>query len=248
MDFGQIYNTLIALSAGLGLVLLVALGVAIRGARPVNRIGWATAFAALGAILTFLGGVMTVTWPLKGFTQFDNIAFGEPALGMGVLLLAGAYLLGARRPWGESLTAPVEPQERQLAIGPTWEHLCRLLQPLSWFAFAMGLALFAIAVVGPVYEPWAAPPAEPITSEFSGTPLIENLFLAVLYALTGLGAVLLPFALMREEPSPEGTLWAIIGGSWLIAGIAWLLFGALNYYTHIGLLINESEAAVISLL
>lgn len=248
MEFGEIYNTLIALAAGVGLLLLVALGLAVRNSRPANRIGWAVAFGALGAVLAFLGGVMTVTWPLEGFTQFDNIAFGEPALGMGALLLAGSYLLGARRPWGEGAGAAVQPQERELASGTSWEHLCRLLQPLSWFAFAMGLALFAIAFVGPIYEPWAAPPSEPITGEFSDTPLVENLFLTAVYALTGLGAVLLPFALNERKPSPEGPLWTIVGGSWLLSGLAWLVFGALNYYTHIGLLINEAEAAVISLI
>lgn len=241
--FGPIYNTLMSLAAGLGLLLLVGLGYQVLRGAQVDRMAWAVAFGALGAVLAFLGGVMTVAWPLTGPTQFDNIAFGEPSLGMGVLLLAGAYLLGARRPWGEGVER-VDPAERRLSLGPAWDHLCRLLLPLSWFGSAMGLALISIAFVGPIYEPWEAPPAEPITSEFSGTPWVENYFLAIVYALTGVGALLLPFALLRERERRAGALWAAIGGSWLLAGLAWLLFGALNYYTHIGLLINETEATL----
>lgn len=50
----------------------------------------------------------------------------------------------------------------------------------------------------------------------------------------GVGAVLFPFALR----SLRSRLWTVIGVVWGLAGIVFLLFGALNYYTHIGLVVN----------
>lgn len=239
-----IYNTLMAVSAGLGLVLIVTMGSRLARGRGVNRHAWAAAFAVLGALLTFLGGVMTVTWPLSGPTAFDNIAFGEPSLALGVLLLAGATLLWRDRLWHDELAGPVDapgglpPSELTAA---SWPRLAALLEPLSWFGFAMGLALIAIAVVGPVYEPWEAPPQEPISGEFADYPWIENTFIAALYALTGIGALLTPFALARRLPERASGLLKAIGVCWGIAGTVFVLFGALNYYTHIGLTINTQE-------
>jgi uncharacterized membrane protein len=42
----------------------------------------------LGAALAVTGGVMTLTWPLKPPTQFDNV-FGEPCFALGVMLVNG---------------------------------------------------------------------------------------------------------------------------------------------------------------
>jgi hypothetical protein len=122
-----------------------------------------------------------------------------------------------------------------------WLRLTALLRPISWFGLVMGLALIAIAVVGPVYEPWEAPPQEPITGEFGDQPALENTFLAILYALTGIGAILLPFALGRESLQRAAGLLKATAVCWLIAGTVWTAFGALNYYTHIGLTINTYE-------
>jgi hypothetical protein len=116
--------------------------------------------------------------------------------------------------------------------------LARLLQPLSWLAFVMGFALIAIAFVGPIYEPWEAPPQEPITGEFTNQQVLENTFLAILYAGTGVGAILLPFALLRESLASARGLLKVVGVLWLVTGAIWAGFGTLNYYTHIGLTIN----------
>ena len=229
-----VYNTIMAVSAGLGLVLIVALGLRLARGRMIDRHGWAAVFMVLGALLALTGAVMTLTWPLSGPTAFDNIAFGEPSLAMGVLLIAGSVLLGGDRFWREA--AGVEPERR---IGRAqWGRLRDLLQPLSWFGLVMGFALLAIALVGPIYEPWEAPPQEPISGEFGDTPILENTFLAILYALTGIGAILLPFALGRESLERAAGLLKAIGACWLIAGVVWTGFGCLNYYTHIGLTIN----------
>jgi uncharacterized membrane protein len=229
-----IYNTLMSVGAGVALLLLVSIGFRMIRGGHVNRGAHAVAFAAIGVLLAFLGAVMTVTWPLSGPTAFDNIVFGEPVLAMGVLLVAGSYLLGSQRFWSLS------PAEDNLA-GTSWSHLAGLLRPLSWFGAAMGLGLIAIAFVGPVYSPWEAPPQEPISSEFSNTEWLENGFISALYLLTGLGAVLLPFALGKDTLTKAKGLLKVIGAFWAITGTAFVLFGALNYYTHIGLTINSYE-------
>ena len=250
--FDPTYNTIMAVSAGLGLVFLVAMVYQLDRGRSVYRPAWAVAFAALGAILVVTGLHMSLTWPLSGPTAFDNIAFGEPSLAMGVMLLAGAWLLGSRRFWPvttASLTSAIDPSD--VAFGDpademtaaSWPHLARLLQPLSWFAFVMGFALVGIGIVGIVYQPWEAPPMEPITGEFNGQQWLENGFLAIMYGVTGLGAILLPFALLHRTFSDARAVLRVVGGCWLVTGAIWAAFGTLNYFTHIGLTINTYNAS-----
>ena len=237
-----IYNTIMAVAAGLALVLLVVMAFHISRGRWIVREAWAAAFVVLGTILTFTGGVMTVTWPLEPPTQFDNIVFGEPCLALGVMLLVGAYLLGSRRFW------PVDVGGVARASGPgteavreLWSRLATLIHPLSWFAGAMGLGLFGIAAAGIQYQLFAAPPSEPISGEFANHPLLEAIFISTLYALMGIGCVLLPVALTRRRELTQDILWRVIGVCWLVAGVVWVGFGALNYFTHIGLIVNENK-------
>jgi uncharacterized membrane protein len=239
------YNTLMAVCAGLGLLMLVSIGFQISRGANLNRHAWAAGFAAPGLLLTFLGAHMTVTWPLSGPTAFDNIVFGEPSLAMGVLLLVGAYLLGSDRYWtAEAMDGSISRRRatsEQTLSRESWPHFARLLGPLSWLAFPMGLALIAIAVVGPVYKPWEAPPNEPITGEFTNQEWLENGFLAIVFLLNGIGALLTPFALRQRILPGASRLMAIIGVCWFLSGAVWLGFGALNYYTHIGLTINTAK-------
>lgn len=232
-----VYNTLMAIPAGLALVMLVVMGRRLARDETVHRHAWATAFAGLGFILTLLGAVMTLTWPLSGPTAFDNIAFGEPSLALGVILLAGSFLLGADRFWRDAPGSDAPAELRR----ESWPRLATLLQPLSWFGAAMGLALIAIAFVGPFYGPWEAPPQEPISGEFADSPWLENTFIALMYAGMGVGAVLVPFALARRSLEKAGGLLKTIGALFAVTGTVWVLFGAMNYYTHIGLTINTYE-------
>jgi len=229
------YNTLMAVSAGLGLVLISVLFIRLDRGLTINRHGWAAVFVVLGAVLTITGAHMSLTWPLSGPTAFDNIAFGEPSLAMGLLLIAGAVLLGGDRFWRDG--TQIDQQDSRISA-TSWPRLRALLQPLSWFGLVMGFALIAIAFVGPVYEPWEAPPQEPISGEFADQPVLENTFLAILYALTGVGAILLPFALGRESLRRATGLLKGVAACWLVAGLVWTGFGVMNYYTHIGLTIN----------
>lgn len=222
------YNTIMAIAAGVGLLLVVALGRQILDPRArIVPEGWAVAFAILGVILTATGLHMTLTWPLAsaGFA-FDNIIFGEPALAFGVLLL-GAALVTWRR---ASLLQAGDSQQRDGRA----EYVRRVSAPASVFVFALGLACFAIAAAGWRYTLFAAPPQEPISGQFAEYPLVEATFISGLYVLVGIGSVLFPFALRGLSR----VLLGITGVTWALAGLAFTLFGALNYFTHIGLIVN----------
>ncbi|WP_037611894.1 DUF981 domain-containing protein [Streptomyces albus] len=216
------YNTLMSVAAGAGLLLVVALGFRLLKGQSVVPDSWALAFGTLGLILFATGLHMTLTWPLagQGF-PFDNIIFGEPALAFGTLLLAAAFFLWQR---GTSLEGPAG-RQRTVAV---------LTGPVSLFVLGMGLACFAIAAAGWKYTLFAAPPEEPISGEFADYPLLEASFISALYVLVGLGAILFP-AVLRRRGGPVA--W-IVGVCWTIGGLAFLLFGALNYFTHIGLIVN----------
>jgi hypothetical protein len=224
----KMYNTLMAVATGVALLLIVSFATKLYRGEVMVYEGWAVAFGALGAILTFLGAHMTVTWPLPKLAPncctHDNIVFGEPALAFGVILLAAAALLWR---YGGAL-----PQRDPADVG-AW--LVAVARPISWFGAAMGLALFAIAVAGVKYKLFAAPPQEPISGEFADHPLVEAIFISALWAVIGLGAVLLPFALRRPTPG----LVNAVRLCWVAGGAVLLAFGVLNYFTHIGLLINS---------
>ncbi|WP_406381505.1 DUF981 family protein [Streptomyces sp. NBC_01618] len=216
------YNTIMAVAAGAGLLLVVALGrLLLASDRTITAEGWVLAFGAVGFTLVTTGLHMTLTWPLagQGF-PFDNIIFGEPALAFGVFLLAASCYLWKRG-------AELNSADRIV-------HTARVAAPISVFVFGLGLACFGIAAAGWKYTLFAAPPEEPISGEFAKWPILEASFMSGLYVLVGLGALLFPFALRR----PRSWLSPVIGVVWGLAGLAFLFFGGLNYFTHIGLIIN----------
>ena len=80
----------------------------------------------------------------------------------------------------------------------------------------------------------AAPPEEPITGRFGHLPWIEALFLGGLWGVIAVGALLFAIAFWARKPGLlRWAYWAI-----LLGGIALLLFGAMNFYTHIGMYTN----------
>ncbi|MGC5343743.1 DUF981 family protein [Streptomyces sp. DT24] len=216
------YNTIMSVAAGAGLLLVVALGRLLLTRRTVTPDGWVLAFGALGFTLVVTGLHMTLTWPLagQGF-PFDNIIFGEPALAFGVFLSAASFYLWKR---GHDIADSPD----RLA------HTARVASPISVFVFGLGLACFGIAAAGWKYTLFAAPPEEPISGEFADMPMLEASFMSGLYVLVGIGALLFPFALLR----PRGWIAPVIGVVWTLAGLAFLFFGGLNYFTHIGLIVN----------
>lgn len=217
------YNTIMAVAAGAGLILLVQFGrELLKDPASVTPDGWALGFGVPGVVLTSTGFHMTVTWPLaEGGFPFDNIIFGETSLGFGVLLLAAAFYLWRRG--------------REVMVGPeAITHLKKVAKPVSISVLGMGLGLLGLAVAGVRYQLFAAPPQEPISGTFADYPLVEAIFISGLLALVGVGAALFPLALRDGAV----VVRKIIGWFWGIAGVALLLFGALNFFTHIGLIVN----------
>lgn len=208
-----IYNTLIGVCAGVALVLVAQLQRRLtRSPASVDRRAWAAAFAVLGAALALLGGLTAVTWPLVVNPPI-NIVFGEPSLLLGLLLLGAAGYL-----W-RSADRPTRPADTT---------------PIGLIVFALGLVLAACAVaIGRFNLVGGAPEAEPITGRLHDLPWIENTFFVILYGLAALGALLAPAAKLTDNRAAR-----VMRFAWTTSGVLFLLFSALNYYTHVGLLLN----------
>ena len=100
--------------------------------------------------------------------------------------------------------------------------------------------MIAIAIAGVTYQLFAAPPEEPISGEFADYPLVEAIFISALWAFTGVASLLMPSVFnyfskgKKEITSTLKTAYVLVYG----LGIVFLLFGAFNYFTHIGLIVN----------
>lgn len=223
------YNTIMAIAAGAGLIFIVMLGRALMRDDRFKPEGWALASGVLGFLLTTTGLHMTLTWPFALYFPFDNIVFGEPSLAFGVLLLATAMYLWKR---GDQITAAKDKAAEAADVA----------RPLGIFVFGMGLALFGIAAAGVIFQLFAAPAEEPISGIFADYPMVEAIFMSGLFALVGLGAVLFPLALKTLSSHEQlSKIARTVGNLWIVSGIIFLLFGALNFYTHIGLILNTMQ-------
>lgn len=181
------------------------------GEPDFNPLDHAPTFFVLGMLLTGLGAAMSVTHPLTANPPL-NIVFGEPCLWLGIMLLAAALHL-----WrGGTLSAGA-------------------LKAISPVVFAVGLILaFCAAAIGRFTMIGAAPAEEPITGLLHDLPLLENTFFVLLYALAAAGALALPWVVTRASDAA----WAVMRSSWNIAGVGFVLFSAMNYYTHVGMMVN----------
>lgn len=225
------YNTIMAVAAGAALLMLVMFGKELvanakDSTQAVNTEGYSLAAGVFGIILFPMGLHMSLTWPLAaGGFPFDNIIFGETSIGLGALLLFSSFYLWRK---GE-----------QFASSNPLKKFGRLAQPVSWFVFVLGLALFGIALAGVTYTLFAAPAEEPISGWFADYPMVEATFMSLLFAIIGVGAVLFPFVLRKfREGDFDNAIVKVAGWSWAITGIIFALFGAMNFFTHIGLIVN----------
>lgn len=229
-----VYNTIMSVSTGIGLLLIVRFFSELTKEEIGQLEGWAIGFGIPGFILTLTGLDMIFTWPLsKMGMPFDDIIFGEPSLAFGVLLMATSILL-----WRKAnlyLKQDINMNDTKAVSTTLKKELPYLLKPMSYFASAMGLALIAIGIAGVRYQLFAAPPQEPISGAFAAYPILEAIFISSLYAITGLGSVLFPLVL---KTNPNLNLVKIVRYFWTIAGIIFVVFGAMNYFTHIGLILN----------
>lgn len=97
-----------------------------------------------------------------------------------------------------------------------------------------GLSLLAVAAAGMSNQLFTAPPQEPISGWVAGLhPWLEPTFISGLHALTGVGALATPSAIAGSARARSVAGWTLG-----VAGWVFLLFGAFNYFSHIGLVVN----------
>ena len=224
-----VYNEIVAITAGAGLLGFAwFLADLIRNKR-IESEGWAGFFAVTGSLLLVLGIHTTVTWPFGGDGfEYANIAFGQPAAGFGALLLfAGVYL------WRhKTLFAGDVEVAKTTALAA--------LRPISIFVGALGLAMAVLAITFVRFQLGAAPPEEPISGRFGHLPILEALFLGGLWGVVAVGALLFAVALLTDRP--QLLRWAV--RAWIVGGVVFLLFGAMNFYTHIGMYDNIANGTM----
>ncbi|HIZ37356.1 MAG TPA: DUF981 domain-containing protein [Candidatus Ruania gallistercoris] len=225
-----VYNELVAITAGAGLLGFAKFLSDVLRQRRIESEGWAGFFGVTGILLFALGLHTTVTWPFGGDGfEYANIAFGQPAAGFGALLLLAAVYLWRHRALYDG--------ELQVAS----EKTLASFKPVSIFVGVLGLGMAVIAISFVRYQLGAAPPEEPITGRFGHLPLIEAIFLGGLWGVVAVGAILFAIALWTERLNL--LRWAV--WAWLLGGIGFTVFGAMNFYTHIGMYYNIANGTMI---
>lgn len=226
------YNTIMAVAAGAG---LCSIGTTVRHAAERKQIvpeGWALNFGALGLLLFSTGLHMTLTWPLATYFPFDNIIFGEPSLALGTILLMLALYCWKRAGVIRAAETPVA-------------EMAATLRPMRYLFYGLGLGLIGIGAAGVTYQLFAAPPEEPITGLFADYPMLEATAISTLYAILGVAALLTPGALdhFAEQlpPTAYSSSQKLVYVLLLLDGSIWIVFGGLNYFTHIGLIVNTMK-------
>ena len=230
-----VYNELVAVTAGAGLLGFAAfLRNLVRG-RRIDSEAWAGFFGVTGVLLLVMGLHTTVTWPFGGDGfEYANIAFGQPAAAFGALLFfAAVYLWRHRAFFAPDATDP-DAGSRVNAL------VLAAFKPIGIFVGAVGLAMAVLAIAFVRFQLGAAPPEEPISGRFGHLPIIEALFLGGLWGIIAVGALLFAVALWTDRV--ELLRWAV--WAWVIGGVVLLLFGAMNFYTHIGMYYNISHGTM----
>jgi uncharacterized membrane protein len=218
-----VYNELVAITAGAGLLGFAAFLRQLILDRPVDSEGWAGFFGVTGLILLVTGLHTTMTWPFGGDGfEYANIAFGQPAAGFGALLLLAAIYLWRHRALFSG------------DVGTANRTALAALKPAGIFVGALGLGMAVLAITFVRFQLGAAPPEEPISGRFGHLPILEALFLGGLWGVVALGALLFATALWTDRP--QLLRWAV--WAWVVGGVVFLLFGAMNFYTHIGMYHN----------
>lgn len=218
-----VYNELVAVTAGAGLLGFAAFLASLVKNKRIESEGWAAFFGATGLLLLVMGLHTTVTWPFGGDGfEYANIAFGQPAAGFGALLVFAAVYLWRHRTLFEG------------EIEAANTAALAALKPAGIFVGALGLGMAALAITFVRFQLGAAPPEEPISGRFGHLPILEALFLGGLWGVVAAGALLFAIALWTDRP--QLLRWAV--RAWVVGGVVFLLFGAMNFYTHIGMYDN----------
>jgi len=224
-----VYNELVAITAGAGLLGFAAFLADVIRNKRIESEGWAAFFGITGLILLVAGLHTTVTWPFGGGGfEYANIAFGQPAAGFGALLLFAAVYLWRHR---ALFASDVEPAK---------EAVLAAMKPAGIFVGALGLGMAVLAVTFVRFQLGAAPPEEPISGRFGHLPIVEALFLGGLWGVVAIGALLFASALWTDRLRLlRWATWA-----WTVGGVVFLLFGAMNFYTHIGMYDNIANGTM----
>lgn len=223
------YNTIMAVATGAALCSMAVIGKQLHKREHIQPEGWALNLGVLGILLFLTGLHMTLTWPLAAYFPFDNIVFGEPTLALGAIVLALSFYFWRRSETIISSDAPLQ-------------AVAKVLQHFKFILYGLGLALIATGIAGVRYKLFAAPPEEPIAGEFAAYPIIEAIFISSLWAFTGVACLLLPGIMKRLSSGiPVAGIEKLWGRLLYGLGIVFLIFGAMNYFTHIGLIVNTME-------
>src|SRR5262249_44076336 len=146
--------------------------------------GFALGFGITGFIQTVLGLTISIMWPYTKVLH-ANIMMGEPALAFGLLLAAASFFMWRRHEIFADLGQANQRSTQALAC------IAAVLRPISAWIFASGLMMASLTVAILYYQLGHAPPQEPISGYFTDS-WVEPIFLAVLWGLISLGALLLP--------------------------------------------------------
>jgi hypothetical protein len=217
------------LAAGTALLLVASLFRKLANGEKPAAEGFALSFGITGFILIVLGITISVMWPYTKQLH-ANIMMGEPALAFGALLAAASLFLWSRQDLFEYLGEQNDKSDQAIA------HILQVLRPVSAWIFATGLMMASLTAAILYYKLGQPPPQEPISGHFSNS-WVEPGFLALLWGITALGALLLPAALIRWNRK----LLMVTVVCWTISGRLFVLFSAMNYFSHIGLLMNTSD-------
>src|SRR5215831_5350035 len=216
-----LYNTIVGLAAGVGLLLVAQLLKQFAGGEKVQPEGFALAFGITGFIQTVLGLAISVMWPYTKVLH-ANIMLGEPALAFGALLIAAAFFLWRKR---DTVVDLGQGNEKSAKAS---DYLLAVLSPVSVWVFATGLMMASLVVAIIYYQLGHAPPQEPISGYFGDTS-VEPTFLALLWSLISIGALFAPTAVAKWNAKGMN----IVRLCWAVAGVLLILFSAMNYFTHI---------------
>lgn len=221
------YNTIMSLIAGVALISISKFGKLLALKNKIQFQGWSLAFGVFGTILAITGIHMTLTWPLGNGFPWDNIIFGEPCFALGIILLFVSFYLWKNIKLLETTDNPL----RQISSNFT---------PFNIYFIALGLMLTAIFFAGIQFQFFAAPPEEPISGYFSKWPWLEAWGLSLVFLGVGICSAFTPdfFARAQNEGYQINTIDKLLYIGLQITGWVLLVFGALNYYTHIGLILH----------
>ncbi|MDO5672052.1 MAG: DUF981 family protein [Actinomycetaceae bacterium] len=222
-----VYNEIVAVTTGAALIGFTWLVSQVLRKQKIESEGWAAFFGVTGLLLFTTGMHTTLTWPYgAGGFQYTNIAFGQPSAMFGAMLFfAAIYLWRNRAVFDGSSEAEIEDASARIM---------RAIKPISLYIATAGLAMLVLAFTFVRFQLGAAPPEEPISGNFGHIPILEALFLGGLWGIVGLGSIL--FAIAAIADRPKLFRWALYAIA--LGGLGFLLFGAMNFYTHIGMYYN----------